>query len=257
MSAVPFNLEEYERIRPVVTLMAGGMPVKYCMPNVKARWRIETLFTKEPSTIAWLNRLQPGAVLLDVGANVGMYTLWAAKTRGARVFAFEPEALNYALLNRNIFRNQVSRQVRAYCVALSDRGGLGQLHLSRFMAGGSSHSLNQQVDPFHRPALPQFTQGCVSATLDELVRDGAVEPPDHMKIDVDGFEPQVIRGAAATLRAGRTRSLLIEVNQNLPDHMQMVAEIAALGFSHDPAQVARAVRTSGSFKGCAEYVFTR
>jgi hypothetical protein len=53
------------------------------------------------------------------------------------------------------------------------------------------------------------------------------------------------------------RSLLIEVNQNLPDHMAMVKELAALGFSYDRAQVAAAERKSGAFEGCAEYVFRR
>jgi len=102
-----------------------------------------------------------------------------------------------------------------------------------------------------------YTQGCVSASLDELVRAGKVQPPQYIKIDVDGFEPKVILGAAQTIRAGTVRSLLIEVNQNLPDHMAMVRELNALGFRHDPAQVDRAARKSGPFTGCAEYVFQR
>jgi FkbM family methyltransferase len=251
------NLEEYEKLDPRCVVREGELEVVYATPTKATKWRVDTLFQKEPVTIEWIAGFQAGEVLVDVGANVGMYTLWAAKTRGVRVFAFEPEALNYALLNRNIFHNKVSQQVRAFCVALSDRAGLGELHLSRFMAGGSSHSLDEQVDPYHRPAQPAFTQGCVSATLDDLVRDGAVASPDHIKIDVDGFEPKVIRGAAQTLRAGRIRSLLIEVNQSLADHMAMVAELGALGFRHDPEQVRRAERRSGYFKGCAEYVFTR
>jgi hypothetical protein len=51
--------------------------------------------------------------------------------------------------------------------------------------------------------------------------------------------------------------MLIEVNQSLPDHMAMVAELGGLGFRHDPGQVERSVRKEGYFKGCAEYVFTR
>ena len=89
------------------------------------------------------------------------------------------------------------------------------------------------------------------------MRDGVLPPPQHIKIDVDGFEPKVIAGAAQVLRARETRSLLIEVNHNLPDHMQMVREVNSLGFRHDLAQVARAERKEGDFKGCAEYVFSR
>lgn len=251
------TLEEYEKLDPRCVIRAGELEVIYATPNTATKWRVDTLFRKEPVTLEWIAGFDPGAVLVDVGANVGMYTLWAAKTRDARVYAFEPEAQNFALLNRNIFLNRLSHRVRAFCVALSDRAGLGELHLSRFMAGGSSHSLNERVDPFHRPAQPAFTQGSVAAALDDLVRDGAVPAPAHIKIDVDGFEPKVVQGALGTIGSGSVRSLLIEVNQNLPDHMAMVAELEALGFEYDPAQVQRAVRTSGDFKGCAEYVFSR
>lgn len=251
------SLEEYEKLDPRCIVRAGGVEVVYATPNAATRWRVDTLFDKEPVTLEWIAEFDPGAVLVDVGANVGMYALWAAKTRDARVYAFEPEAQNFALLNRNIHLNAISHRVRAYCVALSDHSGLGELHLSRFMAGGSSHSLDERVDPFHRPAAPAFTQGSVAAALDQLVASGALPPPEHLKIDVDGFEPRVVRGALQTLRSGAVRSLLVEVNQNLPDHMAMVAELVGLGFAYDPAQVHRAERRSGPFQGCAEYVFAR
>jgi len=251
------NLEEYEKLDPRCIVRCGDIEVIYSTPSLGTKWRVDTLFEKEPVTLEWIAEFQPGEVLVDVGANVGMYTVWAARTRGARVYAFEPESLNFALLNRNIVANRLEAQVVAYCAALSDRSGFGELQLSQFMAGGSCHSLDERLDPFHRPFKPVYTQGCVSATLDELVAAGKVPQPHYIKIDVDGFEPKVIRGAAATIRAPVVRSLLIEVNQNLPDHMAMVRELNALGFRHDPLQVSRAERQSGPFKGCAEYVFKR
>ena len=104
---------------------------------------------------------------------------------------------------------------------------------------------------------PAYSQGCVSFRLDDLVARGAVPCPTHVKIDVDGFEPRVVAGARETLRDARVRSMSIEVNRNLEDHRAMVAELSALGFRHDPAQVAAAERGSGPFQGCAEYVFRR
>jgi hypothetical protein len=77
------------------------------------------------------------------------------------------------------------------------------------------------------------------------------------RVDVDGFEPRVIVGARRGLAERKLRSLLIEVNQNLADHRQMVAELESLGFRYDRAQVAAAGRTDGPFKGVAEYVFKR
>jgi FkbM family methyltransferase len=251
------TLDEYEKFNPHMQLKVGEHTVRYVTPNQATKWRVETLFKKEPITIEWIAGFNPDDVLVDVGANVGMYTVWAAITRGVRVFAFEPESQNFALLNRNLYLNELGDQVSAYCLAMSDTAGLSQLHLSQFMAGGSCHSLGEKVDFKHDPATPAFSQGCVSARLDDLVASGVVAEPHHIKIDVDGFEPKVIAGARKIITGSKLRSLLIEVNQNLSDHQQMVAELNALGYRHDPAQAAAAERKSGAFKGCAEYVFKR
>lgn len=251
------TLEQYEKLNPRAKLKVGDRTVQYATPNQATRWRVESLFAKEPITIEWIAAFQPHEVLVDVGANVGMYTIWSAATRGVRVFAFEPESQNFALLNQNIFLNKLGDKVSAYCLAMSDVTGLSKLHLSQFSAGGSCHSLGEQVDFKHEPAKPVYSQGCVSATLDDLVASGAVTEPDHIKIDVDGFEPKVIAGARKIIGGSRLKSLLIEVNQNLKDHVEMVAELNTFGFKHDAAQVAAAERKDGPFKGCAEFVFRR
>jgi FkbM family methyltransferase len=251
------TLEEYEKLDPRTELTAGGVSVLYSTPNSATRWRVETLFQKEPVTIEWIAGFKPGEVLVDVGANVGMYSIWAAKTRGVRVYGFEPESQNFALLNRNIVINRLGGLVNAYCMALSDVDGLSQLHLSEFIVGGSCHTLGEKLDFKRDPMQPAHSQGCVSARLDDLVQAGAVPDPDYIKIDVDGIEPKVVAGARRAIGAGRLKSMLIEVNQNLPDHLAMVRELNERGFVHDPAQVAAAERKSGPFKGCAEYVFRR
>jgi FkbM family methyltransferase len=174
-----------------------------------------------------------------------------------RVYAFEPESQNYALLNRNIVLNQLDKTVDAYCMGLSDASGLSRLHLSDLRVGGSCHSVGEALDFRHQPLKTAFSQGCIAATLDELVASGRIPVPNHIKIDVDGFEPKVIAGARTTLAHKDVHSLLIETNHNLADHLMMVKELNAMGFSHDRAQVARAERKEGTFKGVAEYVFKR
>ena len=251
------TLEEYEKLNPRCEIQHEGVKLLFVTPTVFTKWRVDSLFEKEPITIQWIAEFAPDDVLVDVGANVGMYTIWAAKTRGMKVFAFEPEAQNYSLLNRNIVVNELDGRVKAYCLALSDQAGLSELHLSELKAGGSCHSLGERVDFRHQPMKPAFSQGSVSARLDDLVASGAVLPPTHIKIDVDGFEPKVIAGARHVLADKGLRSLLVETNQNLPDHVEMVADLQAMGFRYDAAQVAAAERRSGAFKGVAEYVFRR
>jgi FkbM family methyltransferase len=251
------TLAEFEQLNPRCELQHEGVTMVFATPTQHTRWRVDTIFTKEPDTLAWIASFERDDVLVDVGANVGMYSIWAATTRGVKVFGFEPEAQNYALFNRNVQLNGLEERVKGYCVALSDVAGLSELHLSEVMIGGSCHSLGERVDFKHEPMRPAFSQGCVAARLDDLVASGAVAQPTHIKIDVDGFEPKVAHGAGTVLRDSRLRSVLVEINQNLADHQELVAELESLDFRYDAAQVARAERKQGAFKGCAEYVFRR
>ncbi len=251
------ELADYELLNPRCEIDWGGKTVVFATPNRVTRLRVETLFTKEPCTLEWLGALAPDDILADVGANVGMYSIWAAAQRGARVFAFEPESQNYALLNRNIALNGLQDRVRAYCLALSDRAAWSELYVSNLYPGSSLHSFGEQLDFRLQPRPAAFSQGCVSATLDALVAGGALPQPTHLKIDVDGLEHLVVAGARAVLRDPRLRLVQVEINQNLAEHRAIVDALAAGGWRFDPAQVAAAERTQGDFKGLAEYVFRR
>lgn len=251
------SLEEYAGLNPCTEIMHEGCRMVFATPNVATKWRVDTIYQKEPSTLEWIASIERDEALFDVGANVGMYTIWAAVTRAARVFAFEAESQNHALLNRNILLNNLHERVKAYCVGLFDKTGLTDLHMAGMMAGGSCYSVDEALDYKHEPLTVGFRQGCPMFRLDDLVTPGWLPVPHHLKIDVDGFEPKVIAGARETLKSATVKSLLIEVNPSLADHREMVGELTGLGFAHDPAQVERAARKEGPFKGVAEYIFRR
>ncbi len=251
------SLAQYEKINPVIKLEVNGKVLAYSTPNSHTAWRVQTLFTKEPDTIAWINGFAEGCVLYDVGANVGMYTLYAAVMRGARVLAFEPESQNYGLLNKNIFSNQLDMLVQAYPVALSDAMGFDKLYLSQFIIGGSCHNFADTLDFGGRPFKPGYAQGCFAIALDQLVEQQGFPMPDHIKIDVDGIEHKVVSGAKRALESGQIKSVLIEINTNLPDHMATVRMMESLGYRWSPEQVALAQRADGAFKGIGNYIFTR
>ena len=198
-----------------------------------------------------------GAAFADVGANVGMYTVFAALTRAARVVAFEPESRNFALLNENLRLNKLGGQVLALCAGLSDRAGIERLYLSDVKAGGSCHSLGEEVGFDLKPRPAAFVQGALALRLDDLVAAGEIASPEYVKIDVDGFEHKVVRGMEHTLRNGKIKSMLVELNPALAQHREMRAFLEGLGFAWDAAQVAAATRKSGIFTGVAEHVFTR
>ena len=254
-----FTLEDFEKIRPITKAKEAGIELIYSTPNRVCKWRVKTLFEKEPDTINWLRRLKPEDVLLDVGANVGMYSVFAALAQKSKVIAFEPESQNFAQLCKNIELNSLHKKIIPFCAGLSDETGLSSLHLSKFVwnGGNSCHSLKEEVGFDLKPRHSDFVQGVVSYTIDKAVQEGVIPIPQFIKIDVDGFEHKVIEGAMHTLKRAEVRSLCIEVNGNLEEHRKMLSKLETLGFYHDPLQVERSVRKEGAFAGCAEYILDR
>ena len=261
-SAVPASAAVTPASPPVaapatLTVKHPDGPLTFHTPNEMTAWRVKTLATKEPDTIRWLEAMKPGSVLVDIGANVGMYSVFAAVTRKVRVFSFEPEAQNYALLNANIEANALSDRVLAFPLALSDEMRLDKLYLSKFDAGGSCHSFADEVGFDLKPRRAAFTQGAFSVTLDMLVETGAVPVPDYIKLDVDGIEHKVLAGARKTLANTKVREVLVELNTHLAEHREAIELLRSCGLSYDQAQVSGALRKSGAFEGVGEFIFRR
>lgn len=229
---------------PFGELDVDGKRLRYAASNRLGEKRIETIFSKEPTTIPWIEAIAPGEVLVDIGANVGMYSLYAAKVAEARVFAFEPEALNYAELNKNIFLNDAHNQVTAYCVALSDEDRVDRLLLGGFAEGLSHHDFGENtwlVDKdfgaLKTSKDARLEQGCVAFSLDSLVSQGAIPQPDHIKIDVDGLEHRVVSGAWKTISTPNLKSILIEIDHRIPSCNQIVDRMKAAGWRHSMEQL--------------------
>src|SRR3954454_23342205 len=79
-----------------------GGSVKFFCPSPLLTNRAETLLTKEPDTIKWIDSFPAESVFWDIGANVGVYSLYAATRPGLSILSFEPLAANFHVLSRNI-----------------------------------------------------------------------------------------------------------------------------------------------------------
>ena len=229
---------------PYLEMAVEDHRLRYVASNRLGEKRVETLFSKEPTTIPWLDAIAPGEVLVDIGANVGMYTLYAAVVSNAKVFAFEPEALNYAELNKNIFVNEAHNSVTAFCLALSDVHRIDRLLLGGFAEGLSHHDFGENTwvsdkdfGAIKTSRHARLTQGCVSYSLDMLVELGAVPMPHHIKIDVDGLENKVVAGAWKTLTDPRLQSVLIEVDHRIPTCAAIVQQMLDAGWRYSIDQL--------------------
>ena len=97
----------------------GDVKLLFYVPNEINRFRVNTFFTKEPETLVWINGFKENATFFDIGANIGLYSCYAAKKLKCNTFAFEPSFFNLELLSKNIFVNNLSSLIKIVPISLS------------------------------------------------------------------------------------------------------------------------------------------
>jgi len=174
--------------------------------------RVRTYETKEPETIAWIDGFEPDSCYFDIGANIGVYTLYPAVKYGGnlQIFSFEPLSLNFAALNKNIHINNIEKKVTPYCLAVSESLAFSTLYVSNFHSGGS-RSQFQNEDPL-RP--PVHFEGIIGISMDELCKKWQFPVPNYIKIDVDGIELSILKGAKEVLKNPQVKSILVELGED-------------------------------------------
>lgn len=179
------------------------------------------------------NLVKPGDTVVDVGANIGYITARLADIVGpvGRVYAIEPVPETYDLLTRTVRRLKLE-SVRPVHACASSRSGEVTMEIPAAQQGGENLYESRIIDPLgsdtsgRRVSVPALT-------LDEIVED-AKGPVTFVKIDVEGHEGEVIRGAAGLL-ARHQPALYIEVTGN-PDERgtpaaQLFEELMRLGYN--------------------------
>lgn len=169
---------------------------------------------KEPETVAWIESFGYNEVFYDIGANVGVYSLVAAKSSGKKlsIYSFEPAFQNYPQLCRNIILNQCDECISPFQIALSDSTSLQYFHYHDLIAASSHHTIGEPV--FQSTAFkPVFRQPVLSFTIDDLVKKFKFPCPNHVKIDVDGNEVLILHGMRETLNDPHMQSILVEVDE--------------------------------------------
>ncbi len=236
-----------------------GEKLYFFAPSKMATFRINTLFTKEPSTISWLNRLKETDTFLDIGANIGIYSVYAAVVKKCRVVSIEPESQNFSNLVRNIVINNLYEKTLPFCLAMSNENKIGVLHLSTFSIDGaaSGHMFDEELKFNLTPGKSPFQQGCIGMKLDSFIEEKYFPIPDFIKIDVDGLEHKVIEGAITTLKNPKVKSVLIEIYSKLEEHMNIIDLLLSLGFEYDSNQVEQDRIKEGWNKGMGNIIFNR
>lgn len=198
----------------VTIVPVDGNEIALFAPFPGLVFRAESLLTKEVDTINWIAGFNDGAVFWDIGANVGVYSLYAAVKCRAVVLAFEPAAPNFYSLTRNVHLNSLDQRVHPYCIAFSSKTRLGVMNLESEIMGSASNQFGESGDmsQYACPNRRRTEQSMLGFSIDEFIRIFDPPFPNHLKLDVDGIELDILLGASITLSDSRLSSILVELS---------------------------------------------
>jgi len=183
---------------------------------IKTRLISGLLGISEPPVFAIFNRLPKGSVVIDVGAYIGYYSLLSIAKKASEVIAIEPNPKNYERLLNHIKRFPNSIAVNA---AVSDESGVAKLYLGPTEV---THSIINKSGVAIEVA-------CIA--LDELIRKFGVKKVDLIKIDVEGAELKVLKGAEKSLGIAKQVVIDMHFSPNSVEYQEIIALLNRKGFT--------------------------
>jgi FkbM family methyltransferase len=164
----------------------------------------------EPECLDWIDSLENDSTLFDIGASNGIFSIYAGK-KNIQVTAFEPDPFNFFLISYNNYLNSKD----SYClknifnIAITDKSDLQHLHSEVFEVGGHLKVLNKTQAVNGKLFNPEYSQTVTTYSLDNFIETYKLDYPNNIKIDVDGSEFNVLKGAQETLK--QCNSIYIEL----------------------------------------------
>lgn len=199
---------------------------RFYTPNNLCEFRADTFSTKEPEILRWIDDYGDEGIFCDVGANVGLYSIYFAKTKPGLVYSFEPSVFNLPILAKNISENGVSDKVTLISNPLSLENGINRFMYSSVDEGAALNAFGVEYGHDGENLNDTMSVHKLGFSLDYLVENKIVsDVPKMIKIDVDGIEHLILKGAETTLRNVKCQSVYVEVNddfERLADEIQKI-----------------------------------
>jgi len=216
------------------------------IPNGICRFVADSFSTKEPETLEWIDRSEEGGVLFDIGANVGLYSLYYAASNKGKVYAFEPSVFNLALLAKNIYENNLQDKIKIVTNPLTQENQFANFTLSTIEEGAALSAFGVEYGHDGEVIKKSLTYQTLGLSLDFLLRNKIItDHPNLIKIDVDGIEHLILGGALETLKHPSCKTVLIEINNSFTEQAKSSTKILLdCGFKLKERRQSEIVRAS-------------
>ena len=183
--------------------------------NEITTYRALSFSTKEPETLNWIDSFHDKSVFFDIGANVGIYSAYAAKKNNVNVVAFEPSFFNLEILFKNININKLNDKVTIVPLALNNINSIEKFNMSDNRQAAALSSFGQSYDQYGKDLNIKNFYKTIGIKLDSLLDIYKLELPDYIKIDVDGIEHLILEGSVKSLQ--NVKSVLVEITNSFDE----------------------------------------
>ena len=221
------------RIKPPVLVGPGILVTKtddFILAIPQEEWRMAAFYAfwgtlEQGLTRRFRELVRPGMVVVDVGANIGIYTLHGARLTGpgGRVFSFEPTPRTFEVLKENVLTNGFGDRVQLFPMAVSNQNGQAPLYTQKGQCGWNS--LFRYEDQADEPVMVE------TVCLDDALQ--SIDRIDILKIDAEGAEPFILRGMKRILRDNPQLTILLEF---APSHIKR-AGVVPVDFVHQLTRI--------------------
>ncbi len=215
-----------ETIIPTVSVSTNSSNVKFWGFGGWSLYRGRSMLEKEPITIGWIDTFEEGCTFWDIGANIGAFSIYAAAAKGIKTYAFEPSAANMSVLCKNIELNKIDNIIIALPIAFSNETKIDYFNMISTSAGNTGGQFSQD----NENNANIFKQSCIGFSIDDFIQTYNPPIPNHIKIDVDGIEIMILKGAKKTLANKTVKSILLEADLRTDEYKNIKAILENNGF---------------------------
>jgi FkbM family methyltransferase len=225
------SIHDYIESKQYYPKIMHNKKIIFFCPSRQTLQRVQSLYKKEPETLSWIDNFQlhnsKKIVFWDIGANIGLYSIYAAiKFNNVEIICFEPSTSNTRTLSRNISINNLESKISIFPLALSDKKNIiSYFNETSFLEGSAISNFNSNID--YRGKIVRKNQiknkyNLFGTSIDNLILNKILKVPNYIKIDVDGIEHLILKGAKNLLKNNNLKELLIEMNSTYSKQFEFI-----------------------------------
>ena len=237
-----------------------NLEINFFTPSQICFMRANTFSTKEPETLLWIEEFGgKTGVLYDIGANVGLYSIYHSLLNKGKSYAFEPSFFNLKQLVKNIYENNCQSEIVIIPNPLSSTNKIENFLYGSIEEGGALSAFGVEYGFDGNKIEKVIASKVVGFSLDYLISSKLVnETPDLLKIDVDGIEHIILKGAVETISSKKLKSILIEVNSDFIEQESEVHKILnKCGFKLRKKYISELLTESSKFKNIGNEIWVK